>query len=170
MKKDICISWLVVICLIFLAVPVMAQEGRIHVGSLKITPGLSLQGVHDDNIYLDNGKDESEKSDWGTHVMPSLFFDLDFRERLVLQLGYEGDIALFCEEDAPEGYILKYQHYIDGPGAMQAAVHTHIAYFVPKPLPTLREVIQGMLTCCMAVHYSDKTWKAIREAYYREEE
>ncbi len=85
--------------------------------------------------------------------------------------GYEGDVDLFCEEDAPEGYILKYQHCIDGPGAMQASVHTHIAYFVPKPLPTLREAVNEFLCDSNYSFNSVSSHKhSIEEAYDREGE
>ncbi len=67
-----------------------------------------------------------------------------------------------------EGYFLlstqsiRKGHGIRGEGP-DIFVHTYA-----RDQPTLREVIRGMLTCCIAVHYGDKTWEAIREAYDRE--
>lgn len=104
MKKEIFIVWLMVNCLIFLGARVMAQEkeGRIHVGNLKIIPGITFQGVYDDNIYLSNGSnddDGGEESDWITHVTPSILFDFAFLGRGHLKLGYQGDLAYYAEKD-----------------------------------------------------------------------
>ena len=147
MKKDICISLLVVICLIFLAVPVMAQEGRIHVGSLKIIPGITIQGGHDDNIYLDNGKDESETSDWLTHIMPSLFFDYGFRERLFLKIGYEGDMAYYSKNGSNDwqGHKGEFGLNYEGPGGLIIDINN--AYVnTEDPYGSLNEYNLGIQT------------------------
>ena len=75
MKRGIFITSLVII-LTIISSQLMAQEGsQIRIGKMKISPGLGLQAVYDDNIYLGNGSNnttEVEESDWITHVMPSL--------------------------------------------------------------------------------------------------
>lgn len=102
MKRAIIISWLVTGLVVLSSVCSMAQGGRIHSGDLKIIPGIALQGVHDDNIYLGNGTNtlaEEEESDWITHVMPSLLFDYSFADRGSLDVGYEGDFAYYNDND-----------------------------------------------------------------------
>ena len=104
MKREIFIIWLMVSCLIFFAAQVLAQkqEGRIHVGNLKIIPGITFQGVYDDNIYLSNGSnddDGGEESDQIIHVIPSVLFDLAFLGRGHLEFGYQGDLASYAEKD-----------------------------------------------------------------------
>ncbi|MBW1859098.1 MAG: hypothetical protein JRI70_03255, partial [Deltaproteobacteria bacterium] len=74
--------------------------GNIYSGDLRIIPGISLNGVHNDNIYLGNGTEapgEKEESDWITHVMPILLLDYDFPERGDLTFGYLGDYAFYSD-------------------------------------------------------------------------
>ena len=86
--------------LMFLSVSAMAQEGKIRIGNLKIIPAITLQEGYDDNIYLDNGNNnttdnttELEEEDWITHFQPSILFNYDFIGRGGLALGYQGDLA-----------------------------------------------------------------------------
>jgi hypothetical protein len=79
-----------------------AEAGRIHIGNLRIIPRLTVQAVHDDNIFLGNGKNESaekEESDWITHVVPGLLLDYGFGPRGGLKLGYHGDLAYYKDND-----------------------------------------------------------------------
>ena len=103
MNKGILISSLVLSLLTLASVQATAQEGgKIHVGNLKIIPGLTVQEIYDDNIYLGNGTNntsELEESDWITHFMPSLIFDYTFPERGSLRLGYQGDLAYYSGND-----------------------------------------------------------------------
>lgn len=102
MKRGILICWLIIGHLLLLSANVMAQGGKIRMGDLKIIPGIVLQDVHDDNIYLGNGDNtpqEEEESDWITHLMPSLLLDYVFAERGQLRLGYEGEFAYYNDND-----------------------------------------------------------------------
>ena len=106
MKRGVFITGFVITgILMLLASPALAQEaeeGKIQFGNLKIIPGLALKEVHDDNIYLGNGTnntDELEESDWITHINPSLMLDYTFPERGGLQLGYQGDLAYYGNND-----------------------------------------------------------------------
>ena len=74
------------------------QGGNIRFGNLAIIPGIALDGVYDDNIYMGNGKEysdpaettqEKKESDWITHVKPSLFLDYTLPERGSVNLGYQ---------------------------------------------------------------------------------
>lgn len=102
MKRTIFLSCLVAAFLVFVTAPTMALPGKIQIGNLKIMPGVALQGVHDNNIYLGNGTvdpGEREESDWITHVMPSLLFDYAIEERGDVKLGYQGDLAYYNDND-----------------------------------------------------------------------
>lgn len=96
MKRGILISYLVLGALVLFSTHAMAQGGKIHTGKLKIIPGITVQGVYDDNIYLSA---EQEEEDWITHVMPGLGLDYSLEERGGLSLGYHGDLAYYGEND-----------------------------------------------------------------------
>jgi len=96
MKKGILISHLALGFLMLLSAHAMAQGGRIQIGKTKVIPGISLQEVYDDNIYLVN---DNEESDWITHVMPALGGTYSFEERGSLSLGYAGDLAYYSDND-----------------------------------------------------------------------
>ena len=103
MKKNIFISFLVVNCLVFFAASALAQErgGKLIFGNLMVTPGLMLQEVYDDNIYLGSGTNsttEREESDWITHIVPNLMLDYSLHERGSIKLGYVGDYAYYKDE------------------------------------------------------------------------
>jgi hypothetical protein len=80
------------------------QGGNIKFGNLSIVPGFSVQGIHDDNIYMGNGKDsggdaEKKESDWITHAKPSLLLNYQMPERGYVNLGYQGDFAFYNTND-----------------------------------------------------------------------
>ncbi len=98
MKKGILVFCLVLSFLMLLSAHAIAQEGKLQFGNLKIIPGITLQGLYDDNIYLGNGSNkttELEESDLITHVMPALGFNYSLPERGSLFLGYMGDLAYY---------------------------------------------------------------------------
>ena len=102
MKKNIFITGLTIILMILLSAPAMAQGGRIQFGNLKVVPGVGLQGVYDDNIYLGNGNNnttELEEEDWITHITPSILLDYTIGGRGSLLLGYNGDLAYYDDND-----------------------------------------------------------------------
>ncbi len=103
MKKRFLICCLFATGLLLLeSAQLMAQEGRIRIGKLKVVPSITLQGVHDDNIYLGNGTNntnEIEESDWITHFQPALLFDYTLTGRGSLKLGYQGDWAYYGENE-----------------------------------------------------------------------
>lgn len=103
MKKNILISFLVVSFLVFSTAGALAQErgGTLIFGNLVVTPGLTLQEVYDDNIYLGSGTNsttESEESDWITHIIPSIMLDYSLHERGGIKLGYLGDFAYYKDD------------------------------------------------------------------------
>jgi len=103
MKKGILVLCAVAALLILLPFQVMAQEGRIHVGNLKIIPGIKVQGVSDDNIYLGNGSNnttENKQSDFITHFMPKVALDYTFEGRGSAKVGYEGDWAVYSSNSS----------------------------------------------------------------------
>ena len=87
------------------------EKGRIKIGKLRVIPGLRLQGVYDDNIFMGNGYTNNPnnpgttvngnltkplKSDYIFHVMPGLLLDYGLPEgRGSISLGYEGDWAFY---------------------------------------------------------------------------
>lgn len=80
------------------------QGGNIKFGNLSIVPGFALQSIHDDNIYMGNGKDsagdaEKKVSDWITHAKPSLLLNYQMPERGYVNLGYQGDFAYYSTND-----------------------------------------------------------------------
>ena len=104
MKKNIFISFLLVNCLIFFTAGALAQErgGTLIFGNLVVMPGLTLQEVYDDNIYLGSGTNsttESEDSDWITNIIPSIMLDYSLHERGGIKLGYIGDFAYYKDDN-----------------------------------------------------------------------
>ena len=102
MKRGVFITCLAVSLLVFLTAHVMAQGGRINFGKLRVVPGLTIQQVYHDNIYLGSGTNntsELEESDSITHVMPAFGFDYSLQERGSLSLGYGGDLAYYGDND-----------------------------------------------------------------------
>jgi hypothetical protein len=85
------------------------QGGKIKFGNLAVIPGVTVQGLYDDNIYLKNGKDYpgdpvktaavKKESDWITHVKPGLLLSYEMPERGFINLGYQGDFAFYKTND-----------------------------------------------------------------------
>ncbi len=103
MKKNIFISFLVVNCLVFSAAGALAQEreSTLIFGNMVVKPGLTLQEVYDDNIYLGSGTNaigEREESDWITHIIPNIMLDYSLHERGGIKLGYLGDFAYYKDD------------------------------------------------------------------------
>jgi len=81
------------------------QGGKIRFGNLSIIPGVEVQDVYDDNIYMGNGKEypddpaktanEKKESDWITHVKPGLILNYQIPDRGDINLGYQGDFAFY---------------------------------------------------------------------------
>jgi len=102
MKKVLFISFLLAVLMIYLNASSLAQGGKITIGKLKVIPGISVEGEHDDNIYLGNGTNndnELKESDWITHAKPSILFDYSFGDRGGVSLGYQGDLAYYSDND-----------------------------------------------------------------------
>ena len=59
MKRGIFIVGFGVSISILLFSQVMAQGGRIRFNNLKVIPGITLQEVYDDNIYLGSGSNNT---------------------------------------------------------------------------------------------------------------
>ena len=106
MKRATFFSCVTALLLAIVPLQVQAQQGgNIKFGNLSIVPGFTLQGIHDDNIYLGNGKDsaglaEKKVSDWITHAKPSLLLNYLMPERGYVNLGYQGDFAFYDENDS----------------------------------------------------------------------
>jgi len=105
MKRAIFFSCVTALLLAVAPLQVQAQQGgNIKFGNLSIVPGFTLQGIHDDNIYMGNGKDsagvaEQKVSDWITHAKPSLLLNYLMPERGYVNLGYQGDFAFYNTND-----------------------------------------------------------------------
>ena len=102
MKKRIFIVGFAVSILMLLLSQVMAQGGRIRFNNLKVIPGITLQEVYDDNIYLGSGSNnttEAEESDLITHIMPSLGLDYNLHDRGNVSFNYSGDLANYNDND-----------------------------------------------------------------------
>jgi hypothetical protein len=111
MKKVLFFSYIAGILLLVAPLQLQAQQGgKIKFGNLSVIPGVTLQGLYDDNIYLGNGKEypgnkqktlaEEVVSDWISHLKPSLLMNYVMPERGYLNFGYQGDFAFYKENDA----------------------------------------------------------------------
>ena len=102
MKKGIFVVGFVVSILMLLFSQVMAQGDRIRFNNLKLIPGITLQEIYDDNIYLgcgSNNTSEAEESDLITHFMPALGLDYSLHERGNVSFYYTGDFAYYSDND-----------------------------------------------------------------------
>jgi hypothetical protein len=98
MKKGVFVIFLVVGLSIFVSTHAMAQRGNIRIGRMGIFPGITVQGVYNDNIYLSGGSAaDPVVSDWITHIMPNVRLNYPFPERGSWTLGIEGDFAFYQE-------------------------------------------------------------------------
>jgi hypothetical protein len=105
--KEIIIACITVALLVSVPPQSQAQQqgGKITFGNLAIIPGVAVEGIYDDNIYMGNGKTyagdaaktqaEKKESDWITHVKPGLALNLTLPERGMISLGYQGDYAFY---------------------------------------------------------------------------
>jgi hypothetical protein len=103
MKRGIFIVGFGVSISILLFSQVMAQGGRIRFNNLKVIPGVTLQEVYDDNIYLGRGTNnttELKESDLITHIMPSLGLDYSLHERGNVSFHYTGDLAYYNDNNS----------------------------------------------------------------------
>ena len=86
--------------------------GNIHIGKLRLIPGIRVSGVYDDNIFLGNGYTNNPdnpdtmtngrlrkpvESDYIFRVNPALLLNYDMGERGHLNLGYQGVWAFYNE-------------------------------------------------------------------------
>jgi len=97
----ICVCALIACCMI-LPSQLLAQGGKIHIGNLKIIPGITGQAIYDDNIYMKNGTNETTQkkvSDSIYHVQPALLLNYTLPERGFINLGYQGDWAFYKDND-----------------------------------------------------------------------
>jgi len=111
MKRTELIACIAALTLLLFPAGLLAQQGgKISFGNLSVIPGIELQGVYDDNIYKGNGKgypgdpaktrQEEKKSDWISHVKPSLFLNYNMQERGYVRAGYQGDFAFYNTNDS----------------------------------------------------------------------
>ncbi len=103
MKTAVRAIWFLAGSLFLFAIVATAQEGAISVGKLKLHPGVTVEGIFDDNIYLGNGTNDTtelEEGDWITHVKPTGTLVYTIPERGEMALGYEGDIAFYSDYNA----------------------------------------------------------------------
>ncbi|PKN25632.1 MAG: hypothetical protein CVU64_19505 [Deltaproteobacteria bacterium HGW-Deltaproteobacteria-21] len=101
--------------------------GKINFGKLTIVPGLALQEVYDDNIFLGNGTNvtgEAEESDWITHVMPNLLVNYDLPDRGRITAGYLGDYAYYKDFDDVDwkNHTALFNFDYEAPGGLIAGV------------------------------------------------
>lgn len=110
MKRSFIFACTVMIVLLVAPFTLQAQQGgKINFGNFSIIPGITLQGVYDDNIYLGNGKSypaapqttlaEKKEADFVSHVKPSLMLNYMIPERGYVSLGYMGDFAFYKDNN-----------------------------------------------------------------------
>jgi hypothetical protein len=98
MRRAILFIGITVGMVMVLSSQAIAQGGRIKSGKLTVFPGLTVQEVYDDNIYLGNGANtttERKESDLITHVMPAVSLRYALPERGTLALAYDGKLAYY---------------------------------------------------------------------------
>lgn len=101
MKRGIVIVGLAIYIVVGLSSRVMPQVGGIKFGKTRLIPGITVQELYDDNIYLGNGTNattELEEADLITHLMPTVGLNYDLPERGRLTLGYNGDLAYYRDD------------------------------------------------------------------------
>jgi hypothetical protein len=102
MKRGIVIIGLAICIAVGLSSRAMPQVGGIKLGKTRLIPGITVQALHDDNIYLGNGANtttELEEPDLITHVMPAVGLRYTLPERGTLALAYDGDLAYYRDND-----------------------------------------------------------------------
>ena len=91
-----------IVMLIVISSQANAQVGRIRHGKFTVFPGLTVQELYDDNIYLGNGTNttaELKESDLITHLMPAVGLRYALPERGTAALAYDGDLAYYRDND-----------------------------------------------------------------------
>ena len=131
MKRGIFIVGFVVSILMLLFSQVMAQEARIRFNNLKVIPGITLQEVYDDNIYLGSGSNtptETEESDLITHLMPFVGFDYNLHERGNVSFNYSGDFAKYIDNDNNDWQTHKGEFDVNyqAPGGISFDINTFL--------------------------------------------
>jgi len=128
MKKRLLVFNFMVIALLLSPASHMAQGGKIHFSKVRILPVITVKGVYDDNIYLENGDNrttELKEPDWITHIKPSLALAYDFPgNRGGVSFGYRGDYAFYADND--DNNWMFHQGFIDieyrAPGGIIASI------------------------------------------------
>jgi hypothetical protein len=129
MKRGIFIVGFGVSILMLLFSQVMAQGDRIRFNNLKVIPGITLQEVYDDNIYLGNGANntiELKESDLITHIMPSLGLDYSLHERGNVSFNYTGDLAYYNDNNSNDWQTHKgeFNFNYQAPGGIMLDINT----------------------------------------------
>jgi len=129
MKRGIFIVGFGVSILMLLFSQVMAQGDGIRFNNLKVVPGITLQEVYDDNIYLGNGANntiELKESDLITHIMPSLGLDYSLHERGNVSFNYTGDLAYYNDNNSNDWQTHKgeFNFNYQAPGGIMLDINT----------------------------------------------
>ena len=125
---------------------VMTQGDRIRFNNLKVIPGITLQEVYDDNIYLGNGANntiELKESDLITHIMPSLGLDYSLHERGNVSFDYTGDLAYYNDNNSNDWQTHKgeFNFNYQAPGGIILDINTiHIDAEDPYGNPELYRI------------------------------
>lgn len=132
MKRMISIFIVTLVLLFVISSAASAEGGKIRFGNLALIPGLSVQGIHDDNIYLGDGSNnttEREESDWITHLKPGMGIEYSFQERGRMMLGYQGDFAYYSDNSDNDWQTNKGMFTLtyDSPGGLIAGINNTYA-------------------------------------------
>ncbi|MDP3285424.1 MAG: outer membrane beta-barrel protein [Desulfobacterales bacterium] len=132
MKRITSILTVTLLLLLVASSGAFAEGGKIRFGNLALIPGLSVQGIHDDNIYLGDGSNtvgEKEESDWITHVKPGMMLELTFPDRGKMMAGYQGDFAYYSDNTDNDWETHKglFSLNYDSPGGLIAGINNTYA-------------------------------------------
>jgi len=130
MKRMTSIFAVTFVLLFVVSSATFAEGGKIRFGNLALIPGLSVQGIHDDNIYLGDGSaTEKEESDWITHLKPGIGIEYSFQERGKIMLGYQGDFAYYSDNSKNDWQTNKglFTLNYDSPGGLIAGINNMYA-------------------------------------------
>jgi len=128
MKRMTSIFAVTLVLLFVVSSAAFAEGGKIRFGNLALIPGLSVQGIHDDNIYLGDGSNnttEVEESDWITHAKPGMMLELTFPDRGKMMAGYQGDFAYYSDNSDNDWQTHKglFMLNYDSPGGLIAGIN-----------------------------------------------
>jgi len=132
MKRITSILTVTLLLLLVASSGAFAEGGKIRFGNLALIPGLSVQGIHDDNIYLGDGSNtvgEKEESDWITHAKPGMMLELTFPDRGKMMAGYQGDFAYYSDNSDNDWETHKglFSLNYDSPGGLIAGINNTYA-------------------------------------------